>query len=231
MTIGGSLASGTYQALPAAAALATMAATMVVILNQAKKDEVDRSKFYLESALKGFEQAIDMLTDTNNRVRWIAGARMLASSREVANSVTEPEHLRVLEISMLDVRHQLSNILRRPDEGSGGSFFYGGPPDVAEIDVAARLSTQRVRMGGEHVSQLTDIPEDALYTVWKFALFPENYQDPMVRGRFTGRTWLFLQYTFPSLYAYLSHKDRWHSASGEFHRNTSPPDRSREQED
>jgi hypothetical protein len=225
LTIASAAVMQTPTPLPAAGALATMAAMMVVVRNQQRKDEIDRSKFYLESARDGFDQAVDMLHDNFIRVRWIAAARMLIYSQQLADNITETEHRTAFKIIRDDLRHRLSDILGYRGTGLRGSAFYGAP-DEANIDEAARASTRRSDNDGHSMSDNRDIPESVLFTIHSFAEFPQDYDDPIPNEHFKGRTWRFLPYKFPGLAQYLRHRDHFRSISGNLLNNPQPPDRS-----
>lgn len=213
--------------LPAASSSIAICGTMVALHSQARKDKVDRSRFYLDSALKSFKQATDMLSDNNDRVRWIAGARMLVRSHEIAESITEREHLAVLEINLDELRHTLGKILGSRDNTKTGAFFYGTANHNVSLDQAARSATAEQEIDSHHsMSRHDSIPEDVLYTIYSFAKFPDNYREPIASDqRFRGKEWRFLRFKYPGLFQYISHTDQHISLGGELHPNPKPPDR------
>ncbi len=91
-------------ALPAGVLVALGAQLLTQSKNIGEVNE-KRSLFYLDSCVKAYEEARNLLSDGNNdRATWIAAGRALMHAKELATSVTEDAHLRVLELHRLKYR-------------------------------------------------------------------------------------------------------------------------------
>jgi hypothetical protein len=170
-----------------------------------------RSLFFLESCVKAYEEARNLLQDGNNeRVKWIAAGRALVHAKELATNVTEDAHLRVLELHKLKYRGFFSGALADKQ----AAFFFGAKDASIPTDEAAKLSTAREERGGRTVtSTLNELSDKSLRAVWEAAQWPTDYQDPLHRG-FSEEEQAKLTVLFPGLHEFLEHKERWHSASG-----------------
>lgn len=170
-----------------------------------------RSLFFLESCVKAYEEARDLLQDGNNeRVKWIAAGRALAHAKELSENVVDDAHRRVLELYKLKYRGFFSaSIAEKP-----AAFFYGAKDISITTDDAAALSTAREDRGGRTVtSTLNALSDKALRAVWEAAQWPVDYQDPLDRG-FSVEEQAKLLVLFSGLHEFLEHKENWHSASG-----------------
>jgi len=177
-----------------------------------------RSLFYLESCVKAYEEASNILQDGNNeRAKWIGAGRALAHAKELAARVSEDTHLRVLELHRLKYRGIFHDALFEKT----AAFFYGVQDSSIATDEAAKLSTAREERGGRTVtSTLKELPDKSLRAVWEAAQWPTDYQDPLGRG-FTEVERGKLIVLFPGLHEFLEHKENFQSASGKlFPRNT-----------
>jgi hypothetical protein len=173
-----------------------------------------RSLFYLESCIKAYEEARNLLQDGNNeRVKWIAAGRALAHAQELANGITEDDHRRVLELHNLKYRGFFHSVLA----DKPAAFFFGAKDTSTTTDEAAKLSTAgEVRGGRSITSTVKEISEKSLRVVWKAAQWPENYNDPLDTG-FTDEEQANLLVLFPGLHEFLEYKKRWSSASGKLY--------------
>ncbi|MDD5579778.1 MAG: hypothetical protein PHY16_10930 [Methylobacter sp.] len=101
------------------------------------ESEEKLSQFYLESCVKAYEEARNLLIDGNNeRVIWIAAGRALMHAKELSERVTIDGHLRVLELHKLKYRNFFYETLDKP-----AIFFYGVNDLSVCLNTAAELST------------------------------------------------------------------------------------------
>lgn len=97
-----------------------------------------RSLFFLESCVKAYEEAYNLLQDGNNeRVKWIAAGRAIALARELSAKISEDSHLRVLELHELKYRRFFHEALA----DKPATFFFGVKDTSISTDEAAGLST------------------------------------------------------------------------------------------
>jgi hypothetical protein len=177
---------------------------------QAERD----SLFYLESTVKAFEEARDLLQDGNNdRKTWIAAGRALMHAKELAGRVKADSHKRVLELHRLKFRGFFHDVLY----DKSAAFFYGATNPAVPIDDAARESTAADNRGGRMVaSTLKSLSEKSIRAVWEAAQWPTEYADPL-DSNFSDQEVAKLFVLFRGLNEYLEHTRRWHSAAGALH--------------
>ena len=175
-----------------------------------------RSKFYLESCVKAYEEVRDLLSGNNNdRGKWIAAGRALTQAKKLACNVTLPEHKIVLELDKLKNRKFFHEVLA----SNPAAFFYGVEDHSVATDEAARLSTAAEKRAGTiTTSTLHELSEKSLYAVWEAAQWPNPYDDPLGRT-FSAEEKGPMLVLFPGLHEYLEHKEQWHSASGKLFPN------------
>jgi len=194
-----------------AAVLVALGAQLFTQGKNLKETREKRSLFYLDSCVKAYEEARNLLEDGNNeRVKWIAAGRALAHAKTLAANVTDDDHLRVLELHKLKYRGVFHGALA----DKTAAFFFGVDPALP-TDRAAELSTAREEHGGRTVtSTLHELLDKALRAVWEAAQWPLDYKDPLDRG-FSEEEHAKLTVLFPGLHEFLEHKKRWQSASGQ----------------
>jgi hypothetical protein len=170
-----------------------------------------RSLFFLESSVKAYEEARNLLQDGNNeRIKWIAAGRALVHAKKLAANVTEDAHLRVLELHKLNYRGFFHGALA----DKPAAFFFGAKYTSIPTDQAAELSTaEEERRGRPITSSLNELSDKSLRAVWEAAQWPVDYQDPLDHG-FSDEELAKLTVLFPGLHEFLEHKKSWHSASG-----------------
>lgn len=200
----------------------TFAALFGVFLNELSKitdKQKQRSKFFLEQSLAGFENTINLLNDRNNdRIKWISAARILQQSLELAKRITENEHKSILEIQMDQYRHQLWEILNPYNERITPAFFYGVNDSSLDIQEAAKQSSlPTVGEPQDRLSSVQSLSEKSLFVIWSFMKFPENYADPLDHT-FSQDEIERLRLQHPPLYKYLKHKQMYHPAVGKLHK-------------
>jgi len=173
-----------------------------------------KSHFALQSAIESYEEAIGLLSDDNNdRVTWVAAARIIERANQISTNVTEQVHTDVLEVQLERYRRQVATVLGHDDPTKGGSFFYGA--DINEpIDTAAKIATQPILMPGISSGQMNYLAESSLATLYALASYPPDYDDPLSVNscdQFMGPE---MRVSFPGLYEYLSHRKEYDSISG-----------------
>ncbi|OQW39000.1 MAG: hypothetical protein A4S08_08670 [Proteobacteria bacterium SG_bin4] len=196
--------------LPAGILIALGAQLLTQGKNISESNE-KRSMFYLDSCVKAYEEARSLLSDGNNdRATWIAAGRALIHAKELATSVTEDTHLRVLELHRLKYRSFFHGSLA----DKTAAFFFGAEDHSIPTDQAAASSTAREQRGGRTVtSTLNELSDKSLRAVWEAAQWPLDYTDPLDRG-FSEDEQAKLAALFPGLHEFLEHKQRCQSASG-----------------
>ncbi len=198
-------------ALPAGVLVALGAQLLTQGKNISETNE-KRSLFYLDSCVKAYEEARSLLSDGNNdRATWIAAGRALIHAKELAMSVTEDAHLRVLELHRLKYR----SFFHRSLADKTAAFFFGAEDHCIPTDQAAASSTAREQRGGRTVtSTVNELSDKSLRAVWEVAQWPLDYTDPLNRG-FSEDEQAKLTVLFPGLHEFLEHKQRWQSSSGQ----------------
>lgn len=196
--------------LPAAVLLA-LGGQLLTQGKHLKETSEERSLFYLDSCVKAYEEARNLLAHFNNdRVKWIAAGRAFMHAKTLALNVTESSHLRVLELHRLKYRGFFHGVLA----DKTAAFFFGVADPSIPTDRAAELSTAREERGGRTVtSSMHEISEKSLRAVWEAAQWPVDYEDPLDRG-FSEEEHAKLLVLFPGLHEFLEHKKIWSSASG-----------------
>jgi hypothetical protein len=200
--------------LSLAAALVAVAAVLLSMQWKFAEKQEERSKFYLERSLLGWDRARDILAESisgiamERRTKWIAAARILERSRQLTEKITEPEHRDVLEIELTHQRQRFHTFFEQP-----APFYYRVSVQhhgtTLAIDEAARQSTQAE---GTTISTLRQIPESAIVTMWRALQFPPDYWDVIDReDQFEDGPVLFLD---SGLREYIEHSRAWHSAAG-----------------
>ncbi|MDZ7962248.1 MAG: hypothetical protein RMY34_31010 [Aulosira sp. DedQUE10] len=200
----------------------TFAALFGVFLTEASRTadkQIQRSKFFLEQSLLGFDHAVNLLSDRNNdRLKYISVARRLQQSLELSEKITEKEHKIILQMEIDRYRHQLWEILNPDDEHITSAFFYGVSDRSLNIDEAAKQSSLP-KIGGtkDRISSIHSLSCKSLFVIWNFMEFPKNYADPL-HNTFSQEQIEALQLQHKPLYEYLQHKQKHHSIAGKLHK-------------
>jgi hypothetical protein len=201
---------------------ATFSALFGVFLNESSKiaeKQTQRSNFFLEQSIAGFEHTVNILGDrNNNRRKWISAARILQQSLELAKRITVSEHKSILQVEMDRYRHQLWEILNPYDEQITPAFFYGVSDPSSDIDEAAKQSSlPRVGEPQGRLSSVNSLSDQSLFVIWSFMEFPEDYADPL-RNTFSQEQIERLRLQHRPLHDYLKHKHTNHPVAGELHK-------------
>jgi hypothetical protein len=201
---------------------ATFSALFGVFLNESSKvadKQTQRSKFFLEQSLAGFEHTINLVSDgNNNRRKWISTARILQQSLELSKRITENEHKSILQMEMDRYRHQLWEILNPYNEQITPAFFYGASDSSLDINEAAKQSSlPTVGEPQDRFSSVHSLSDKSLFIIWSFMEFPENYADPLHKT-FSQEQIKKLKLQHQPLYKYLEHTHKYHSVAGKLHK-------------
>ncbi len=171
--------------------LAAVAAISATILVQIRRDEVEQSKFFLEKALEGFRTSLQFFEGNNDRVRWIAGARILEHSRRLAASISEPAHMNVYEMHREDMRDRIARVLGYDNPSRTANFFLGISADAGPEEMRRDRQVRRL----DHSS---------LCALLEFSEFPRGYVDPLAEHRLTESDLQRTRRNFPALHHYLA---------------------------
>ncbi len=165
-----------------------------------KKTENEKSKFYLDLCIENYEMFRSILGGLNNsRVDWIYAARLLLETKSLEPQITNSEHIRVLGIKTMKVRHDLLNEFQIIDKGSNTesslpvSFFYGvdnwkdyiDSPDDAAYE--AFRSNRPAVFGEYEVSRVERLPmlsETSIFVVFEFLSFPDDFEDYLSKNKY-----------------------------------------------
>jgi hypothetical protein len=166
------------------------------------------SAFYLESAIKAFQEAKELLEDGNNdRATWIAAGRALEHAKQLSAGVTVDAHRYVLEFNSLRYRRFFGQHL----QSKPAPFFYGVSQfENLDVTEAAKLSTSG---DDKLISANRKLSEKSIHAVWETAQWPENYKDPLGR-KFTKAEMGKLMVLYDGLHEFLEHEDDFASAGG-----------------
>ena len=206
-----------------ATAVAVLIATFVFfwqIWVNSKERKYSKSEFCLQSALEGFKEAYDLLSNHNNdRVTWVAAARTLKRANTISEDVSNRSHLAFLNIQKDKYRRLFSDVLGYRGSQRTAAFFYGADNSVTDLDEAAKQST-----GTEYSDQLLAIPEKVLCVILKFSRFPDDYEDPLLAIPDTATDLLeddMMEYNWPALADYLKHRREHISGLGKLYKRDS----------
>lgn len=197
-------------ALVTAGILIALGGLLLTQAQMAKESGEKRSRFYLDSCVKAYEESRRLLSDGNNdRATWIEAGRALMHANELSNRVTIDPHRRVMELHKLKYRGFFHDaIAKKP-----ATFFYGVHV-ATSLDEAAKASSAPEERGGTTVTTTyKQLSELSLYAVWEAAQWPQDYEE-LLDHVFSPEERDQLLVLFPGLHEYLEHTERWSSASG-----------------
>jgi hypothetical protein len=180
--------------------------SILISMNATRREKREaRSEFCMREVLDAWKQAYELLADGNNkRTTWILASRILAKAEKMKANVTVQSHQDVIDIAEVQYRNLVADLLGGYQSDKRGSFYYGIRNfETVDIDEACGLSTQ-----GRDIKA---IDESSLYTIWEFAQFPDDYEDPLEKGRFSDE-WLdsgISSVSWPGVHDYISHIRRY----------------------
>ena len=178
----GAVAAGLIQSgdqgttyLLSAAPLAAVFGIFVVMARNVSDEErrhlesqLDRSKFYLESFLKGADEGVRMLEGGPiERVRWIAAARVIGFAQRIEAKITEPEHKDVLEIYKTQLRNRLFAIFDSLDARD----LFG--VEYEKMEPLVRVANRSA--GSDKAPPY--VSHRSLLAMLRFSRYPDGYQD------------------------------------------------------
>jgi len=153
-----------------AAVFAALAAFLFSTYKYSGQKSYEKSKFYLESSIENIRRSYAMLADGNNeRIIWIAAVRILRHSQQIAEKITEDEHIKLFEIEIDYQRIKYATFLKY-----SASFYYGVAPDLPLSEAAKQSNAGEDR----YISKVRNIPPEILYALYEFTKFPGSYKDP-----------------------------------------------------
>jgi len=126
--------SNNLSVLPAISISAGVLIAILTFAREHKKNEEERernsSKVFLERAIVGFDEVVNLLSDkNNNRIIWIHAARTLLQAIELGRQIKNVEYKKAFQLHVEQTRAKLYQVLSF--EGLGKSlppnFFYGSP--------------------------------------------------------------------------------------------------------
>ena len=159
----------------------------------------------------------------NDRVIWITAARALERGTRIASGITEEVHKDVLQVQRDRYRLIFGDILGYDNPDVTGSFFYGAPDDIVDLDDAAKHATKKEN--GR--PQLRNLSETTLKIIWDFAQFPDGYEDPISDVSEFSKQEVendFNILPYPGLFKFLRHIRKFFSINGELHPRSQPED-------
>jgi hypothetical protein len=187
-----------------------VAASMFALWVQGRKEAIDASKFYLDSALEGFQQAHELLGEKPDRIKWVAAARILLHVREIRKKIEEPEHKVVYRMYFEDMRVKVSIALGHRKREPHRYFATGGE---TLFDAAANSTQtyQRTRHSGLVISESHYIPPGVILCLLQFV---EDSEEPdtlfFEDMSFTELQLMRIEHMYPGLYAYVKlHEGYW----------------------
>lgn len=186
------------------------------IISRRQEKKYTNSSFALNSALASFDEVVKLLSNSNNdRITWIAAARILRRAVDISTKITEAVHLDVLGVQLERYRRVFGEILGLDDPHRTAAFFYGSENPRADIEEAAKESTRKIKTIYGEMPVLKNLTESSLWTLWEFAEYPIDYEDP-IKGRFPDHKIESpnMRVMCPGLYDYLHHIREYRSANG-----------------
>jgi len=166
-----------------------------------------QSEKYLEFSFSQFKDIVKLISDNNDRIKWITASRILANIEQISLNISIKEHKELFEIQKLKYKTIIRDLLS--DENKHGAFFYGSDDWEEEIDDSANKSTLTTKKQNEqgYTGGLNNLAEVSLYKLWSFTQFPTKYVDSLGNEIFTNKQISKnIRGDFPGLFEYLTHK-------------------------
>lgn len=155
--------------------LSAMAAVLASLWVHQRSKAFGESAALLANAIDLIEKTKKVLAPTgvvtNDRISWVTAARLLRRSEEIASRISTHTHQSLFEAEHDFQRHVLGEMLRDLHP----SFFVGGTPGQT---IGQAIDSQPHAKDGSNW-----IPARVLATVYAFADFPPEYEDPLDRSR------------------------------------------------
>ncbi|MCG5529071.1 MULTISPECIES: hypothetical protein [Halorhodospira] len=157
-----------------------------------KEKQVD-SQVSLDKSIDLIKKAYDVLNSngaglTCERVSWVTAARLLKRAESLSNRLTLPSHKAIYESEHDYQRHRFGDLLKVNGSPLPTEFFLGKGYTPGSIGSSAYNT---ISMKGS-----SWIPKEALSVVYRFRVFPEGYDDPLMGTAVLtsgelDRLWLF----------------------------------------
>lgn len=149
-----------------------LAGVLVALWTLASNRRRNASEDYLESAVDLLSKAHDTLDSgkdpttnvpKNNRLTWLAAARLIRTSEQVAALITEESHMQIWKAQKEYWRGRLYDLIQPSSEGFPSDYYADKPEHMLMYldDVRAPLS------------------ERSLAVLYRFIKWPKDVQDPM----------------------------------------------------
>lgn len=193
------------------AACMAVASAMATLWVQGRKEEVDISKFYLDSTLAGFKQAHELLGEYE-RTRWIAAARILLHIREIRKRITEVEHQHVFRMYLEDMRLKLAKCVGHRDDN--GKVFFGKKADESATLYDAAASSTEGTMGTYFIDTRS------LAVLYEFARETDEHDDVLDQWGFDDKKLSGMEFTYPGLFDYIKGHERYWFRGGKIVRKS-----------
>ena len=198
----------------------TIAAVLWSVYQHWRQSREAVSQFYLERYIGTIGKAYETLANNNDKIKWVSGSRMLGACEMMDDRITEPHHRQILEVTKDQYRSRFGEIIQ--NDSIKPAFFYGTGNEMRDIDEAAKMSTTGqmvIRDMNEYapLPYTTELPEEAVRMVWRFANYPKDYDD-MLSQKFTKQEENEVGRLFPAVHFWLQHRKRVTSQFGEIYK-------------
>ncbi|MEX0739047.1 MAG: hypothetical protein WD071_06880 [Pseudohongiella sp.] len=168
-------------------------ALCVSIYVQYHKEMHSDSQIFLDKSIDLINKAYDVLNGngaglTCERISWVTAARLLKRAEELSNRLSIPSHKAIYESEHDYQRHRFGSLLKVNGSPIPTEFFLGAGYVPGSIGDSA-LNTISSKGSAW-------IPKEALSVVYRFRVFPEDYEDPLMKTKLLtskelDRLWLF----------------------------------------
>ena len=166
----------------------------VAIWTQNKREEWEQSSAYLERSIELMGRAFEVLSGANDypkndRISWVTAARLLQRAESISLSISVYSHQEIYESEKDYQRHRFNELLTIEGKSLPPEFFTGKSMVVGDLGRSA-AGDGSGRVGNEW------IPTRIVSVIYRFKLYPDNYDDPLERSsdltqRELEKLWLF----------------------------------------
>lgn len=166
----------------------------VAIWTQNKREDWEQSSAYLERSIELMRRAFEVLSrednyPKNDRISWVTAARLLQRAESISRSISVYSHQEIYESEKDYQRHRFNELLTIEGKSLPPEFFTGKSMIVGDLGKSA-AGDGSGRVGDEW------IPTRIVSVIYRFKLYPDNYDDPLERSsdltqRELEKLWLF----------------------------------------
>jgi hypothetical protein len=216
------------QSAPTAAAggaSIAVAAAMVALFVQSRKEAVDASKFYAEAAVSGMEQALELMaTAEPERTRWVAASETIRHVVDMYKCITEKEHRSFFWMRHAALRLQIGEALGYKKDEPWLYFGKTMDNDMIGLFFAASLSTPPIGENGKSIGSVTRwIPLDRITMIYDFVNATEDEPRTKMdslhwRKHFDESEMPVLKLIYPGLHKYALMHRIYYFYNGQIHR-------------